>query len=103
MGKEIPAPLTAALLELVQRGIPADVQHLLVAGSLSLGVAPGALAAAIDAALEAAEEAEAIANTCDVPGCGKPASCGWPSENGYRRTCHWHSPFARHPEAGADG
>lgn len=30
---------------------------------------------------------------CDVPECGREATCGWPSEEGYRRTCgdhaHW--------------
>lgn len=27
---------------------------------------------------------------CDEPGCFDSASCGWPSEQGYRRTCHKH-------------
>jgi hypothetical protein len=30
---------------------------------------------------------------CDVKGCNKEANCGWPSENGYRNTCHNHSDF----------
>jgi hypothetical protein len=30
-------------------------------------------------------------NVCDEPECHKDASCGWPSPEGYRRTCgdHW--------------
>lgn len=27
---------------------------------------------------------------CDEPNCNKPASCGWPSKNGYRQTCGEH-------------
>jgi hypothetical protein len=27
---------------------------------------------------------------CDVPECFKYVSCGWPSENGYRKTCGDH-------------
>lgn len=27
---------------------------------------------------------------CDVGGCEQEASCGWPSESGYRRTCFRH-------------
>ena len=27
---------------------------------------------------------------CDEPGCYKDAGCGWPSKNGYRRTCGEH-------------
>ena len=27
---------------------------------------------------------------CDEPGCFDEISCGWPSENGYRRTCGKH-------------
>jgi len=27
---------------------------------------------------------------CDEPGCFDEISCGWPSENGYRRTCGEH-------------
>jgi hypothetical protein len=28
---------------------------------------------------------------CDEQGCTRDASCGWPSEEGYRQTCgkHW--------------
>ena len=27
---------------------------------------------------------------CDEPDCWNSASAGWPSENGYRHTCHEH-------------
>lgn len=29
--------------------------------------------------------------TCDEPGCKEEATCGWPADIGYRRTCakHW--------------
>lgn len=37
--------------------------------------------------------AESFKNLCDEPGCNKEATCGWPSENNYRRTCYWHSQF----------
>ena len=43
---------SAALMELTVRGIPPDIQELLVHGSLSLGIAPGALSAAMRAAME---------------------------------------------------
>ena len=36
------------------------------------------------------------AGICDEPGCFKPATCGWPSENGYRRTCYEHSNFEKY-------
>lgn len=29
-------------------------------------------------------------NICDEDGCYSEASCGWPSENGYRHTCFEH-------------
>lgn len=32
---------------------------------------------------------------CDEAGCSQPASCGFPTESGYRRTCFAHSRFAR--------
>lgn len=87
-----PAALTAALMALAYAGIPTDVQALLTQGSLSMGIAPGALQKAIDAAADAQEEADRIANTCDEPGCTAVAVCGWPTDaGGYRRTCakHW--------------
>lgn len=33
----------------------------------------------------------AFTEMCDENGCSKPAGCGWPSSEGYRRTCfeHW--------------
>jgi len=30
---------------------------------------------------------------CDEPGCSKAATCGFPAEAGYRRTCGPHSSF----------
>jgi MinD superfamily P-loop ATPase len=27
---------------------------------------------------------------CDVEGCERPVSCGWPSPKGYRHTCGEH-------------
>jgi hypothetical protein len=32
---------------------------------------------------------------CDEPGCEKHAGCGWPSPNGYRRTCGQHMKIER--------
>lgn len=87
-------PIVAALVVLKRKGVPPDVLEMLIRGSLANGVAPGALAEAIDAAMDASEEAERIANICDVPGCGKPATSGWPSATGYRRTCFRHSDIA---------
>lgn len=28
---------------------------------------------------------------CDEPGCSRDVSCGFPSPDGYRTTCHEHS------------
>lgn len=39
------------------------------------------------------KELKEFAQICDEPGCFEYASCGWPSENGYRRTCYNHSKF----------
>jgi hypothetical protein len=50
--KDIEAAV-AALMELTVRGIPPDVQELLMHGSLWLGIAPGALSAAMRAAMDA--------------------------------------------------
>lgn len=47
-------PITAAVLALARHGIPADVQDLLVRGSLSAGIRPGALQAALMAAMHSA-------------------------------------------------
>lgn len=32
-----------------------------------------------------------IINACDEPGCVRQASCGFPTQNGYRRTCGRHA------------
>lgn len=34
-----------------------------------------------------------IIDLCDEPGCYEEASCGFPTEDGYRRTCTDHSKF----------
>lgn len=39
-------------------------------------------------------DAEQFVNMCDEPGCNNEAGCGWPSDNGYRRTCGEHIPIA---------
>lgn len=36
-----------------------------------------------------------FANVCDEPGCFRNASCGWPSDEGYRRTCYEHSNYGK--------
>ena len=33
---------------------------------------------------------------CDETGCFEYATCGWPSDNGYRRTCYQHSNFDKY-------
>lgn len=35
---------------------------------------------------------ETILVACDEPGCWKVASCGTPTEDGYRTTCGKHKP-----------
>jgi hypothetical protein len=45
---------TAALVTLAEKGIPTDIQELLVYGNPERGIAPGALSAAIKAVLPAA-------------------------------------------------
>jgi len=40
------------------------------------------------------------ANICDEPGCFEDVSCGFPTENGYRRTCYEHSHFKKEHENG---
>lgn len=42
--------------------------------------------------------AEQFYSICDEPGCDKTAGCGWPSDEGYRRTCFDHSPWAKSNE-----
>ena len=31
-----------------------------------------------------------LLSMCDEPGCYKPVSCGWPTEDKYRLTCLEH-------------
>jgi hypothetical protein len=45
-------------------------------------------------AIDAYDAAEAIVRQCDEPGCQREASCGFPVEGGYRRTCYEHSKWA---------
>ena len=33
---------------------------------------------------------DSLALVCDEPGCQAVAHCGWPSDEGYRRTCSAH-------------
>lgn len=35
--------------------------------------------------------ADDIANACDDPECAQKATCGFPAQGGYRRTCDRHS------------
>lgn len=35
------------------------------------------------------------ASTCDEPGCGREATCGWPSTPRYRWTCYEHSDLVK--------
>lgn len=39
-----------------------------------------------------------VLNMCDEPGCFDNASCGFPTETGYRRTCYNHSDFNKQKE-----
>ncbi|CAB5221609.1 hypothetical protein UFOVP247_213 [uncultured Caudovirales phage] len=36
------------------------------------------------------DKLKSIAGLCDVQDCYKTASCGWPSDAGYRHTCYDH-------------
>jgi len=38
---------------------------------------------------------ECFTEICDEPECTQPASCGFPTDNGYRRTCFEHSEFKK--------
>lgn len=31
-----------------------------------------------------------LVRACDQPGCWEPTSCGYPTDHGYRITCHGH-------------
>lgn len=35
-------------------------------------------------------ECQNFTNVCDEPGCAEEATCGWPTLDGYRRTCGKH-------------
>lgn len=35
-------------------------------------------------------EVGTIREACDEPDCWQPSTCGFPTENGYRRTCGKH-------------
>jgi hypothetical protein len=41
---------------------------------------------------------KSVLNMCDEPGCFDHAGCGFPTENGYRRTCYAHSDFNKDKE-----
>ena len=41
---------------------------------------------------------KSVLNMCDEPGCFDNASCGFPTETGYRRTCYNHSDFNKQKE-----
>lgn len=41
------------------------------------------------------EELKEPLNLCDEPGCFVEVSAGFPTDNGYRRTCFKHSKFAK--------
>ena len=38
---------------------------------------------------------EDFTEVCDEPGCDKNAGCGFPTPDGYRRTCYEHSNFRK--------
>lgn len=38
---------------------------------------------------------ECFTEICDEPECTRDAGCGFPTENGYRRTCYDHSEFKK--------
>jgi hypothetical protein len=42
------------------------------------------------------KELKRFARVCDEPKCFKPATCGWPSDDDYRRTCYDHSNFEKY-------
>lgn len=56
---------------------------------------PGALLKLIEEQKIENIELKRFSNVCDEPGCFRYASCGWPSEAGYRRTCYEHSNFEK--------
>ena len=42
------------------------------------------------------KELKQFARVCDEPRCFSHATCGWPSEDGYRHTCYEHSNFEKY-------
>ena len=38
------------------------------------------------------KEVDTIVRVCDEPGCNQAATCGTPTESGYRQTCGKHMP-----------
>jgi hypothetical protein len=36
---------------------------------------------------------ESFVRLCDVAGCMRHTSCGWPSTTGYRHTCGYHMEY----------
>ena len=42
-------------------------------------------------------------NLCDEPGCSKEAGCGFPTPDGYRRTCYEHMKAAEKAQGADDG
>ena len=75
----------------VQAARPAPVASALAAWHATPGNAePARMSDAIDA-YEAALE---IYRRCDEPGCTREGTCGFPVDDGYRRTCfeHWEKP-----------
>jgi hypothetical protein len=41
------------------------------------------------------KSAQCFVEACDEPECKLDASCGFPTEAGYRRTCYDHSEFKK--------
>ena len=41
---------------------------------------------------------KSVLNMCDEPGCFDNAGCGFPTDDGYRRTCYNHSDFKKQKE-----
>lgn len=40
----------------------------------------------------ACKDVDEFRTACDEPGCWAQDTCGTPTSDGYRRTCHWHCP-----------
>ena len=39
------------------------------------------------------KDVRTVVRACDEPDCWEPATCGFPTDSGYRNTCHDHSVF----------